>query len=56
MSPIPYAERRASRSEHLPVRGLNYHLRCWGDARSVSPERPPLLMMHGWMDVGASFQ
>ena len=22
----------------------------------VSAQRPPLLLMHGWMDVGASFQ
>ncbi|MGY4829957.1 alpha/beta fold hydrolase [Sphaerotilaceae bacterium SBD11-9] len=56
MSDTPYAERRASRSEYLPVRGLNYHLRHWGDASQVTPGRPPLVMMHGWMDVGASFQ
>jgi pimeloyl-ACP methyl ester carboxylesterase len=28
----------------------------WGDAALVTPERPLLVMMHGWMDVGASFQ
>ena len=52
----PYVARRESRSEFLPVRGLQYHLRHWGDPRTVSPERPPLVMVHGWMDVGASFQ
>ncbi|MEO5697544.1 MAG: alpha/beta hydrolase, partial [Burkholderiaceae bacterium] len=28
----------------------------WGDASMVTPERPPILMQHGWMDVAASFQ
>jgi pimeloyl-ACP methyl ester carboxylesterase len=55
-SSIPYVARRQSRSEFIPVRGLNYHLRHWGDPKSVSAECPPLVMMHGWMDVGASFQ
>lgn len=56
MTDTAYVARRASRSEFLPIRGLKYHLRHWGDPKTVSPERPPLLMMHGWMDVGASFQ
>jgi pimeloyl-ACP methyl ester carboxylesterase len=56
MHPTPYDVRRESRSEFIPVRGLRYHLRCWGDPGSVSAERPPLVMVHGWMDVGASFQ
>lgn len=56
MSDNPYVVRRESRSEFLPVRGLRYHLRHWGDASLVTPERPPLVMVHGWMDVGASFQ
>ncbi|HEX3139492.1 MAG TPA: alpha/beta hydrolase [Rhizobacter sp.] len=51
-----YIVRRESRSEFLPVRGLSYHVRSWGDASRVTPERPPLVMLHGWMDVGASFQ
>lgn len=56
MSDKPYVVRRESRSEFLPIRGLNYHLRHWGDPQTVTPERPPLVMVHGWMDVGASFQ
>jgi pimeloyl-ACP methyl ester carboxylesterase len=56
MTDIAYVARRSSRSEFLPVRGLSHHLRCWGDASTVSAERPPLVMLHGWMDVGASFQ
>ena len=56
MSDTPYVVRRESRSEFIPVRGLSYHVRHWGDASLVSQERPPLVMVHGWMDVGASFQ
>src|SRR5690348_9182776 len=42
---------RASSSQFVPVRGLSYHVRSWGD-----PAAPKLFMLHGWMDVGASFQ
>ena len=52
----PYAPRRVARSEFVHVRGLNYHVNVWGDALLVTPERPALVMVHGWMDVGASFQ
>ncbi|MED5618888.1 alpha/beta fold hydrolase [Ideonella sp. BN130291] len=51
-----YAARRQARSQFLRIRGLNYHLNVWGDPSLVTPERPPLVMVHGWMDVGASFQ
>jgi len=54
--PAPYAPRRAHHSRFLEVRGLRYHLLSWGDASLATPERPSLLMVHGWMDVGASFQ
>jgi pimeloyl-ACP methyl ester carboxylesterase len=56
MSPDAYEVRRASRSRFIPVRGLRYHVLEWGDAAMVTPERPPLVMLHGWMDVAASFQ
>ena len=42
---------KPSRSEFIKVRGLNTHVRHWGD-----PAAPMLFMMHGWMDVSASFQ
>jgi pimeloyl-ACP methyl ester carboxylesterase len=42
---------KPSRSTFLDVRGLRYHCREWGD-----PGAPPVFMMHGWMDVSASFQ
>jgi len=52
----PYRPRRQSRSDFISLRGLRYHLRSWGDPSMVTPERPALVMWHGWMDVGASFQ
>ena len=48
-----YASRRQARSQVLAVRGLRYHVHCWGEP---SAHEPPLVMLHGWMDVGASFQ
>ncbi len=42
---------KPSRSEFIPVRELSYHIRLWGDAAA-----PKLFMVHGWMDVSASFQ
>ena len=48
-----YQVRRPSRSDFLPVRGWRYHLRSWG---TPDPQRPPLVLVHGWMDVAASWQ
>jgi pimeloyl-ACP methyl ester carboxylesterase len=56
MSSPVYVVRRPARSLFVTVRGLRYHLLAWGDASMVTPGRPPLLLMHGWMDVAASFQ
>jgi pimeloyl-ACP methyl ester carboxylesterase len=42
---------KADSSEFIPIRGLRYHVRLWGDAAA-----PKLFMFHGWMDVSASFQ
>jgi pimeloyl-ACP methyl ester carboxylesterase len=42
---------KPSRSRFIDVRGLRYHLREWG-----APEAPLVVMLHGWMDVSASFQ
>jgi pimeloyl-ACP methyl ester carboxylesterase len=52
----PYTPRRAPQSTFVNLRGLRYHLQQWGDASLCGPGRPPLVMLHGWMDVGASFQ
>jgi pimeloyl-ACP methyl ester carboxylesterase len=43
-------------STHTPLRGMRYHAWQWGDARLAGPGRPPLVLLHGWMDVGASYQ
>jgi pimeloyl-ACP methyl ester carboxylesterase len=42
---------KPSRSLTVPIRGLDYHVRAWGQDGA-----PKLFMLHGWMDVGASFQ
>jgi len=42
---------RESRSLFLNIRGLRYHVRAWGREQA-----PKLFMLHGWMDVSASFQ
>ncbi|WP_310460244.1 alpha/beta hydrolase [Sphaerotilus sp.] len=52
----PYTPRRAARSLFVPIRGLRYHVMAWGDPSMVTPETPSLVLVHGWMDVGASFQ
>jgi pimeloyl-ACP methyl ester carboxylesterase len=40
-----------SESQFLEIRGLRYHLRRW-----PHPGAPKLVLLHGWMDVSASFQ
>jgi pimeloyl-ACP methyl ester carboxylesterase len=42
---------RESKSEFHTIRGLRYHVRTWGDAA-----HPAFFLLHGWMDVSASFQ
>jgi pimeloyl-ACP methyl ester carboxylesterase len=51
-----YHPRHAGTSRFVAVRGLRYHVTSWGDDVPVHADRPPLVMLHGWMDVGASFQ
>lgn len=48
-----YQEIQPARSEFVPIRQLNYHVRLWGPATSALP---PLVLVHGWMDVSASYQ
>ena len=50
-----YKEKRLSRSEFVPIRGLNYHVQLWESAPAASAA-PPLVLLHGWMDVAASYQ
>lgn len=42
---------KPSQSIFLPVRGLNYHCRVWGDAGAKQ-----LFLLHGFQDVSASWQ
>ncbi len=48
-----YQARRPARSEFAPIRHLRYHVLRWGTTES---SQPPLVLMHGWMDVAASYQ
>ena len=48
-----YQVRYDAHTRSIPIRGLNYHLRQWGEPRN---NKPPLVLLHGWMDVGASWQ
>ena len=51
-----YKEKRPAQSEFVPIRGLNYHVQRWGPALSATSSTPPLVLLHGWMDVAASYQ
>jgi pimeloyl-ACP methyl ester carboxylesterase len=42
---------KQSESQFLQIRGLRYHVRRW-----PSPGAPKIVLLHGWMDVSASFQ
>ena len=42
---------RASESQFFDIRGLRYHVRRWRAAGA-----PKVVLLHGWMDVSASFQ
>lgn len=42
---------RLATSHLVALRGFDHHVLTWGD-----PEAPKLFLIHGWMDVGASFQ
>jgi pimeloyl-ACP methyl ester carboxylesterase len=48
-----YQVKKPSRCEFVPIRQLDYHVRLWGHPH---PDQAPLFLMHGWMDVSASFQ
>ena len=54
-----YPAPRAARTQTVALRTLNYHIRMWGDAprgASAPAAHPPIFLLHGWMDVGASWQ
>lgn len=42
---------KTARARMIPLRGLAHRVLEWGE-----PGAPKLVLVHGWMDVGASFQ
>lgn len=48
-----YQPRRIFRNQFVPIRNLRYHVLTWGEP---APGTVPLVMVHGWMDVAASYQ
>ena len=53
MMPRMYQAKRPARSEFVPMRHLSYHVRVWGEPALGTV---PLVLVHGWMDVSASYQ
>jgi pimeloyl-ACP methyl ester carboxylesterase len=60
---MAYTPRRPARSDRIGLRGprtaplLDAHLLRWEPANAgPEPALPPLVLLHGWMDVAASFQ
>lgn len=47
-----YQPQRQAAEQQLSIRHHPYHVLQWGSGRA----QPPLVLCHGWMDVGASFQ
>lgn len=48
-----YQPRRIFRNQFVPIRNLRYHVLVWGEP---GPGKVPLVLVHGWMDVAASYQ
>jgi len=54
-----YTPRHPARSQFVAARQLQQHVLSWGDAQvanATQAHQPPLVLLHGWMDVAASFQ
>ncbi len=48
-----YQAKHLARSQWVALRHHRYHLHVWGQPHGM---QVPLVLLHGWMDVGASFQ
>lgn len=48
-----YQAQKPFRSSFIPVRDHRYHVLQWGEPQ---PGQVPLVLVHGWMDVAASWQ
>jgi pimeloyl-ACP methyl ester carboxylesterase len=51
-----YPIKRTPTSAFIPIRNLNYHVLQWGKPGQAASVHAPLVMVHGWMDVAASYQ
>ena len=47
-----YQPKRTPKSQFVPIRNLKYHVLVWGEP---GPGKVPMVMVHGWMDVAASY-
>jgi pimeloyl-ACP methyl ester carboxylesterase len=54
MMSLMYTVNRSFHSEFIPLRGLDYHVQVWAGAAGAA--LAPLVLLHGWMDVAASYQ
>ena len=48
-----YKAKRTTHSTYVPVRTRQYHVQVWGEPAA---HQTPLVLVHGWMDVAASYQ
>ena len=48
-----YQVKKAARSEFVTIRNVEYHTLVWG---KPGAGKVPLVLVHGWMDVAASYQ
>ncbi len=48
-----YQALRPAKSAMLRIRNLDYHVQTWG---TPTADTPVLVLLHGWMDVAASYQ
>ena len=48
-----YQPKRIPSNQFVPIRNLTYHVLVWGEPGAG---KVPLVMVHGWMDVAASYQ
>ena len=50
-----YTSTRVARSQTVSIRNVRYHVLIW-DEMPGNEALPPLVLLHGWMDVAASYQ
>jgi pimeloyl-ACP methyl ester carboxylesterase len=48
-----YQPRVSATCAFVPIRNLSYHVRTWGEPGAG---KTPMVLLHGWMDVSASWQ